>query len=129
MSYVVRDPEKSSTPCTFFLSILLRNGFSLKKTSGYIAFCSAISLFTDFVQARKIRFLSEPSDEAANEDEDRIKTIVASLVSNEPSGRTMVALDDEGLLHWPVRLLYPEFGHSDLISAFNENTRLVGWRA
>ena len=37
LSYVVRDAEKSSGPCTIFLSILLWNGVSLKTTSGYIA--------------------------------------------------------------------------------------------
>ena len=35
--YVVRDAEKLSTSCTFFVSILLLNGISIKMTSGYIA--------------------------------------------------------------------------------------------
>ena len=35
MSYVIQDAEKPSKSCTFFVSILLLNGISLKTISGY----------------------------------------------------------------------------------------------
>ena len=38
LSYVVRDAEKPSKSCTFFVSISLPNGISLEMTGGYIAF-------------------------------------------------------------------------------------------
>lgn len=34
-----------------------------------------------------------------------------------------VTLSDSGALQWPVRFLYPEHNQSDVISAFEENTR------
>lgn len=78
------------------------------------------------LKARNVRLVSEPTgEEDAVDSDDKIKALVGSLVSNGPSGRTCVQLDDEGVLHWPVRLLYPEHEHSDLISAFNENTRFL----
>lgn len=47
-----------------------------------------------------------------------------SLESCHPS-RAMVTLDDEGILHWPVIFLYPEFGETDFITSFCENSRFV----
>jgi len=49
-----------------------------------------------------------------------------SLESCHPS-RAMVTLDDEGVLHWPVIFLYPEFGETDFITSFCENTRYVAF--
>ena len=34
-----------------------------------------------------------------------------------------VHLDTDGVLHWPVLFVYPEFNQTDLISSFNENDR------
>lgn len=34
-----------------------------------------------------------------------------------------VCLDEDGNLNWPVLFLYPEYGQTDFISAFQENTR------
>ena len=41
--YVVRDAEKSSTPRTIFLSILLQNGIFLKTANGYYCFIVVLS--------------------------------------------------------------------------------------
>ncbi|CAH3172379.1 unnamed protein product [Porites evermanni] len=35
-----------------------------------------------------------------------------------------VLLDTDGVLHWPVLFVYPEFNQTDLISSFNENDRI-----
>ncbi|XP_073227337.1 tetratricopeptide repeat protein 4-like [Porites lutea] len=35
-----------------------------------------------------------------------------------------VHLDTDGVLHWPVLFVYPEFNQTDLISSFNENDRI-----
>nr|XP_054764245.1 tetratricopeptide repeat protein 4-like [Lytechinus pictus] len=77
------------------------------------------------LKVRNLRFVSDPVEGQDGEPEEQAKAFVTSLVSNEPSGRHMVSLDDEGVLQWPVRFLYPEHGHSDLISAFNEDTRFI----
>ncbi|XP_071838419.1 tetratricopeptide repeat protein 4-like isoform X2 [Apostichopus japonicus] len=36
-----------------------------------------------------------------------------------------VTLNESGALQWPVRFLYPEHNQSDVISAFEENTRFI----
>ena len=36
-----------------------------------------------------------------------------------------VSIDSSGILCWPVVFVYPEFGETDLISAFNENDRCL----
>ncbi|XP_015752642.1 PREDICTED: tetratricopeptide repeat protein 4-like [Acropora digitifera] len=35
-----------------------------------------------------------------------------------------VCLDADGILHWPVMFVYPEFNETDFISSFCENDRL-----
>ncbi|XP_011667766.2 tetratricopeptide repeat protein 4 [Strongylocentrotus purpuratus] len=77
------------------------------------------------LKTRNLRFLSDPVDGEDGDPDEQAKAFVTSLQSNEPSGRSMVNLDNEGVLHWPVRFLYPEHGHSDLVSAFNEDTRFL----
>jgi hypothetical protein len=49
---------------------------------------------------------------------------LALVESHHPSG-ARVHLDDDGTLHWPVMLLYPEYTESDFIMDFNENDRFV----
>lgn len=44
------------------------------------------------------------------------------LQGPHPSGER-VHIDSLGQLVWPVLLLYPEFGQTDFIAAFNENQR------
>ena len=44
------------------------------------------------------------------------------LDSQHPGGGR-VQLDSDGILHWPVVFVYPEFSDTDFIQAFNENSR------
>jgi hypothetical protein len=46
------------------------------------------------------------------------------LEGPHPSGER-VHLDGQGQLVWPVLLLYPEYGQTDFIAAFNENQRYM----
>ncbi|KAM9242701.1 tetratricopeptide repeat protein 4 isoform 2-T2 [Dugong dugon] len=77
------------------------------------------------VKARNIRLISE----AAGEDEDSAseglgELFLDGLISENPYGATM-SLDDQGRLSWPVLFLYPEYGQSDFISAFHEDSRFI----
>ena len=45
--------------------------------------------------------------------------------ANTEASSARVFLDDFGTLHWPVLLMYPEYGQTDLISQANETTRFV----
>ena len=47
-----------------------------------------------------------------------------SLEGPHPSGEK-VHLDGQDQLIWPVLLLYPEYGQTDFIAAFNENQRYL----
>ena len=47
-----------------------------------------------------------------------------SLQGPHPSGEK-VHIDSQGHLVWPVLLLYPEYGQTDFIAAFNENQRYM----
>ncbi|KAK2154532.1 hypothetical protein LSH36_266g03024 [Paralvinella palmiformis] len=49
--------------------------------------------------------------------------IFSSLESHHPSG-AKVHLDTNGILRWPMLFVYPEYGQTDLIESFPENTRL-----
>ena len=55
-----------------------------------------------------------------NESSDSL--ILSSLESHHPSG-AKVHLDTNGTLYWPVLFVYPEYGQTDLIESFPENTR------
>lgn len=44
-----------------------------------------------------------------------------ALITQEATG-ARVFLDEQGLLHWPVLLLYPEHQQTDFISAFCEES-------
>ncbi|XP_004371758.1 tetratricopeptide repeat protein 4 [Trichechus manatus latirostris] len=77
------------------------------------------------VKARNIRLISE----AAGEDEDSAseglgELFLDGLISENPYGARM-SLDDQGRLSWPVLFLYPEYGQSDFISAFHEDSRFI----
>ncbi|XP_043860196.1 tetratricopeptide repeat protein 4 [Dromiciops gliroides] len=70
-------------------------------------------------QARKIRLASTASDE----EEESVPSYVG-LVSQDAVG-ARVSLDDSGRLSWPTLLLYPEYGQTDFISAFHEDSRFI----
>ena len=50
--------------------------------------------------------------------------LLSSLETQHPGG-TRVTLDPDGVLHWPVLFVYPEFGEIDSIASFNEQSWLV----
>ena len=52
------------------------------------------------------------------------ESAIASTVKDELAHQDAeVREDSEGLLHWPVMVLYPEFGTSDFLRDVRENTR------
>jgi hypothetical protein len=48
--------------------------------------------------------------------------VLSNLESRHPSGAKVHVGSDEAL-YWPVLFVYPEYGQTDLIESFNENTR------
>ncbi|XP_067928337.1 tetratricopeptide repeat protein 4-like isoform X1 [Watersipora subatra] len=44
--------------------------------------------------------------------------------ANTEAASARVFVDDFGTMHWPLLLMYPEYGQTDLISQANETTRL-----
>ncbi|CDQ60867.1 unnamed protein product [Oncorhynchus mykiss] len=46
------------------------------------------------------------------------------LCSTEATG-VKVFLDEQGIMHWPVLFLYPEYQQTDLISAFSESSSFL----
>ncbi|XP_077861639.1 tetratricopeptide repeat protein 4-like [Saccoglossus kowalevskii] len=53
-----------------------------------------------------------------------IKNIEAPEDYSEGSGHEPI-IDSDGVIHWPVLFLYPEYAQSDIIADFNENHRFV----
>ena len=72
-------------------------------------------------QSRGVR-LSQSVSLDGSEDGSRPPPVELVLEGSHPTG-DMVHFDPEGHLVWPVLFLYPEFGETDLISAFNEEQR------
>ncbi|XP_068949035.1 tetratricopeptide repeat protein 4-like isoform X1 [Petaurus breviceps papuanus] len=73
------------------------------------------------VQARNIQLASPGPDE---EDDEEPTTPHGGLGSENAMG-ARVSLDDGGRLSWPTLLLYPEYGQTDFISAFHEDSRFI----
>ncbi|XP_071007638.1 tetratricopeptide repeat protein 4-like [Oncorhynchus clarkii lewisi] len=46
------------------------------------------------------------------------------LCSTEATG-VKVFLDEQGIMHWPVLFLYPEYQQTDFISAFSESSSFL----
>lgn len=67
----------------------------------------------------------EGSNEQHTEDNssefDKLKAL--GLNNQHTPGKGQVILDNDGILHWPVLFVYPEYGQTDFIEAFNENHR------
>ena len=47
--------------------------------------------------------------------------VLSSLESHHPSG-SKVVLNADNVLQWPVLFLYPEYGETDFIEAFDERS-------
>lgn len=69
------------------------------------------------MKERGVQLAGLPSD--SEEATDPI--LLSSLESFHPSG-AKVHVDETGQLQWPVLFLYPEYGQSDLIEKFSENS-------
>ena len=71
-----------------------------------------------FVQSRGVRLSSggEDGPDALN----------MELTGPHPAG-ARVHLSPDGVLVWPVMLLYPEYGQSDYIEAFKETDRFTAY--
>ncbi|XP_015270421.1 PREDICTED: tetratricopeptide repeat protein 4, partial [Gekko japonicus] len=65
----------------------------------------------------------------SSEDENVISASLAEMsldgFSSQSATGSKICLDENGSLSWPVLLLYPEHGQSDLISAFHEESRFI----
>ncbi|KAL5021245.1 hypothetical protein ScPMuIL_000400 [Solemya velum] len=72
------------------------------------------------IQSRGIRLAGIKKEQAEKLD----PLLLSSLETQHPGG-CKVHLDDNGSLHWPVLLLYPEYCETDLIQACAENSRLI----
>lgn len=87
-------------------------------------------MFYYFAQSRGIHLAEERGsgdhhDNSEDDDKEVGLTHQLSLLSLQgphPSGEK-VHLDTDGNLVWPVIFLYPEYGQTDFIAAFNEHHR------
>ncbi|XP_066520916.1 tetratricopeptide repeat protein 4 [Hoplias malabaricus] len=72
------------------------------------------------------RRVSESQEE---DDDDGSATAMAELhlegLSTQETTGAQVYLDEQGVLHWPVLFLYPEYRQTDFISAFCENSSFI----
>lgn len=74
----------------------------------------------DAIQARGIQIYVEPSDAGVSEHAQLISH-VSHLKQLQPGPHdTHMYLDENGVLHWPVVFLYPEYRQSDFIQDFSE---------
>ncbi|XP_076026310.1 tetratricopeptide repeat protein 4 [Genypterus blacodes] len=75
----------------------------------------------------KLHQPDKPQHGSDSEDEDGGSSVAMAvlsldaLITQEATG-ARVFLDEQGVLHWPVLLLYPEHQQTDFISAFCENS-------
>lgn len=88
--------------------------YLLYGTAGDIEWYLSVNLYQD----RKIQLVSIPQTE---ETAHLSPNLLTSLDPLHPSGAS-VRLDEKGVLHWPVLLLYPEYAQTDFIQNFCENS-------
>ncbi|CAB3988753.1 tetratricopeptide repeat 4 [Paramuricea clavata] len=79
------------------------------------------------IMSRGVSLRSIPgqvNNEEDREDNSEVDKLTALGLNNQHiPGKGQVTLDDDGVLHWPVLFVYPEYGQTDFIEAFNENLR------
>lgn len=61
------------------------------------------------------------NDDDREDNSELDKLSVLGLNNEHVPGKGQVALDSDGILHWPVLFVYPEYGQTDFVEAFNEN--------
>ncbi|XP_076440604.1 tetratricopeptide repeat protein 4-like [Babylonia areolata] len=75
----------------------------------------------EVIKSRHIQLSTIPQTEETA----RLKpSLLVDLDPVHPSG-ARVQVDCEGVLHWPVFLLYPEYAQTDFIQSFCENHRFI----
>jgi tetratricopeptide (TPR) repeat protein len=72
----------------------------------------------DAIKSRGIKL--EPSQAARTTD-----ALTMSNLETQHPGAQRVSLDADGILHWPVMFVYPEFEELDSIAAFSEQSRFI----
>ncbi|XP_030430024.1 tetratricopeptide repeat protein 4 [Gopherus evgoodei] len=76
------------------------------------------------IKERNIKLFLEASKEE-DEISDGLAEMSLNGLSSDSTMGTKVYLDDNGNLNWPVLFLYPEYGQTDFISAFHEDSRFI----
>lgn len=77
------------------------------------------------IKAKNIRLVSEADCEDEDSDSKILDELLLHGLSSENPYRVSLCIDDQGKLSWPVVFLYPEYGQSDFISAFHEDSRFI----
>ncbi|XP_004607168.2 tetratricopeptide repeat protein 4 isoform X2 [Sorex araneus] len=77
------------------------------------------------VQARGIRLAAAAAGEEEDSDSEGPGELCLDGLSSENPCGARLSMDEQGRLSWPVLFLYPEYGQSDFISAFHEDSRFI----
>ncbi|XP_029474029.1 tetratricopeptide repeat protein 4 isoform X2 [Rhinatrema bivittatum] len=78
------------------------------------------------IKDRNIKLLQQTcQEEEEEESSDGIAELSLDGLSSGNATAAKVHLDENNNLHWPVLFLYPEYGQTDLISAFHEGSRFI----
>ncbi|XP_072539110.1 tetratricopeptide repeat protein 4 [Salminus brasiliensis] len=68
---------------------------------------------------------SEDDDDGAEGSTAAMAELHLDGLSTQEATGAQVYLDEQGILHWPVLFLYPEYRQTDFISAFRENSSFI----
>jgi hypothetical protein len=71
-----------------------------------------VNIFVKLFKSRKIK---------VKESKDKFLSNLES--NNSPNQKTVVIAEDGAHLKWPVIFLYPQYGQTDFIEAFDEETK------
>ncbi|XP_043941433.1 tetratricopeptide repeat protein 4 [Protopterus annectens] len=81
------------------------------------------------IKDKKIKIFNPHCGSSDEDEEDRELKHLSELslagLDSEIAVSSTVFLNENGNLVWPVLILYPEYGQTDFISAFNEESRFI----
>ncbi|KAL6458155.1 hypothetical protein MHYP_G00333850 [Metynnis hypsauchen] len=86
------------------------------------------------IKERGVRLLKpeQPQRQGSDSEDDGADVSAAAIaelhldgLSTQEATGAQVYLDEQGVLHWPVLFLYPEYRQTDFISAFCENSSFI----
>ncbi|XP_055978281.1 tetratricopeptide repeat protein 4 [Sorex fumeus] len=77
------------------------------------------------VKVRGIRLAAEAAGEEEDSDSESLGELCLDGLGSENPCGARLSMDEQGRLSWPVLFLYPEYGQSDFISAFHEDSRFI----